>query len=41
MITEQNINKFSTQCKAIFEQIERDVIGQKDVIEETLEYEYK
>ena len=33
MVTEQSIKKFSTQCKNIFEQIERDVIGQKDVIE--------
>ena len=33
MVTEQNIQKFSEQCKNIFEQISRDVIGQKDVIE--------
>ena len=33
MVTEQNIKKFSTQCKNIFEQISRDVIGQKEVIE--------
>ena len=33
MVTEQNIQKFSEQCKKIFEQIGRDVIGQKDVIE--------
>ena len=33
MVTEQSIQKFSTQCKNIFEQIERDVIGQKEVIE--------
>ena len=32
MVTEQNLNKFSTQCKNIFGQIERDVIGQKEVI---------
>ena len=32
MITEHNLEKFSTQCKNIFSQIERDVIGQKDVI---------
>ena len=32
MVTEQNLEKFSTQCKNIFAQIERDVIGQKDVI---------
>ena len=33
MVTEENIQKFSTQCKNIFEQIGRDVIGQKEVIE--------
>ena len=33
MVTEQNIQKFSTQCKNIFEQISRDVIGQKEVVE--------
>ena len=32
MVTEQNLEKFSTQCKNIFSQIERDVIGQKEVI---------
>ena len=32
MITEQNLEKFSSQCKNIFAQIERDVIGQKEVI---------
>ncbi len=36
MITEQNIEKFSQQCNEIFKQIERDVIGQKDIVEETL-----
>ena len=36
MITEQSIQKFSEQCKNIFEQIERDVIGQKDIIEGTI-----
>lgn len=36
MITEQNIQKFSEQCKHIFEQIRRDVIGQKDVVEGTV-----
>ncbi len=36
MITEQAIQKFSTQCKGVFEQIERDVIGQKDIIENTV-----
>ena len=33
MISEENIKKFSAQCKNIYEQIGRDVIGQKDVIE--------
>jgi len=36
MITEQNIQKFSEQCKNIFAQIERDVVGQKDIIRETV-----
>jgi len=36
MITEQNIQKFSEQCKNIFEQIDRDVIGQKDIVEGTI-----
>jgi MoxR-like ATPase len=35
-ITEQNIQKFSAQCKDIFEQIERDVVGQKDIVEGTI-----
>lgn len=33
MVTEANIEKFSVQCKNIFEQIKRDVIGQQDVVE--------
>ena len=33
MITEQNITSFSEQCKNIFTQIKRDVIGQEEVIE--------
>ncbi len=33
MAIEQSIQKFSTQCKSIFEQIGRDVIGQKEVVE--------
>ena len=33
MITEENIQKFSEQCKNIFEQIRRDVIGQTEVVE--------
>ena len=36
MVEEKDIEKFSVQCKNIFEQIERDVIGQKDIIEETV-----
>ena len=36
MITEQNIQKFSDQCKNIFAQIERDVIGQKEIVEGTI-----
>ena len=33
MVTEKNLEKFSKQCENIFEQIGRDVIGQKEVIE--------
>ena len=36
MTTEKNIEKFSQQCKEIFTQIERDVIGQKDIVEGTV-----
>lgn len=36
MITEENIKKFSEQCRNIFAQIERDVIGQKEVVEGTV-----
>ena len=32
MATEQNIINFSNQTKKIFEQIARDVIGQKEVV---------
>jgi MoxR-like ATPase len=36
MVTEQNIKQFSEQCKSIFAQIKRDVIGQEEVIEGTV-----
>ena len=36
MITEQNIQKFSEQCKNIFTQISRDVVGQKEIVEGTI-----
>lgn len=36
MITEENIKKFSEQCNHIFEQISRDVIGQKEVVQGTV-----
>lgn len=36
MISEENIRKFSEQCKNIFEQIGRDVVGQKEVVEGTV-----
>ena len=36
MATEKDIEQFSKQCKAIFEQISRDVIGQKEVVEGTI-----
>ena len=35
-VTEQNIKQFSEQCKLIFEQIKRDVVGQEEVIEGTV-----
>ena len=35
-VTEQNIKQFSEQCKSIFEQIKRDVVGQEEVIEGTV-----
>ena len=36
MAADANIQKFSQQIDNIFKQIERDVIGQKDIIENTL-----
>ena len=36
MVSEENIRQFSEQCKQIFEQISRDVIGQKEVVEGTI-----
>ena len=36
MVTEQSILKFSEQCKNIFQQVSRDVIGQKPVVEGTI-----
>ncbi len=36
MVSEKNVNKFSEQCKNIFEQVARDVIGQKEVVEGTI-----
>ena len=36
MVTEKDIEQFSEQCKNIFEQIGRDVIGQKEVVEGTV-----
>jgi len=35
-MTEESTKKFSEQCKNIFEQIGRDVVGQKDVVEGTI-----
>ena len=32
MVTEQTLKNFSEKCANIFKQIERDVIGQKDVV---------
>ncbi|MCL2821660.1 MAG: MoxR family ATPase [Firmicutes bacterium] len=36
MVTEESVKLFSTKCKAIFEQVERDFIGQKEVVEGTI-----
>lgn len=36
MVTEENIKHFSEQCKNIFEQVRRDVIGQQEVVEGTI-----
>ncbi len=36
MVTEMDIEQFSVQCKKIFEQVSRDVIGQKPVVEGTI-----
>jgi len=36
MVTEDSIKLFSEQCKKIFTQVERDMIGQKDVVEGTI-----
>ena len=33
MVTEENIQLFSEQCKNIFYQVERDMVGQKEVVE--------
>ncbi len=36
MVTEENIQKFSKMCANIFKQVERDVIGQRAVVEGTI-----
>ena len=36
MVTEKDIEQFGAQCANIFEQVSRDVIGQKDVVEGTI-----
>lgn len=36
MVTESNINLFEEQCKKIFAEVSRDVIGQKEVVENTI-----
>ncbi|MBO5481618.1 MAG: MoxR family ATPase [Clostridia bacterium] len=36
MVTEKDIEQFCEQCKNIFEQVSRDVIGQKEVVEGTI-----
>ncbi len=36
MVTEQSIQKFSQQCKKIYEETGKDMIGQKEIIEGTI-----
>ncbi len=36
MVNEESVKKFSIQCENIFQQISRDVVGQKDVVEATI-----
>ncbi len=36
MVNEKDVAQFSVQCKNIFAQVERDVIGQKEVVEGTI-----
>ena len=36
VVSEKDIEQFGAQCKAIFEQVSRDVIGQKPVVEGTI-----
>lgn len=36
MINEADIQLFSGKCKQIFEQIKRDIVGQEDVVEDTV-----
>ena len=36
MANEQSIKRFSEKCKDIFTQVERDLIGQKDIVEGTI-----
>lgn len=36
MVSEKDLEQFGKQCKAIFEQVSRDVIGQKEVVNGTI-----
>ena len=36
MVNEKNIEQFCKQCEDIFNQISRDVIGQKEVVRSTV-----
>ncbi len=36
MVTENDIKQFSRQCRGIFEQIARDIVGQEEVVEGTV-----
>lgn len=36
MVTEKDLQVFSSKCRQVFEQIGRDMVGQKDVVENTV-----
>ena len=36
MVNEADVRLFADKCKAIFEQVGRDIIGQEDIVELTV-----